>query len=274
MAVPTKKIKAGFFHSFMFGVILAILFPLLWMVLVSIRPADQVFGASLFFSTSFSLESYKQVFEQRPLGVWMMNTAVVSILQTAGQVMIAIFAAFAFSYFRFPGRDVLFYFVLVTMIVPLQALMVPTYLIVDTMGWLNSFAAVIVPTLASGYAIFLMRQFFLQVPKELTEAAKMDGCGPLRILRNIYLPVSIPAITALSAILFVTNWNEYYWPLLVLTDEMKQVLPVAITSFTNEGIVDWGPTMAVATLTVLPVMVLYFFLQKNFVESFSQSGLK
>ncbi|CUH97243.1 hypothetical protein P22_3370 [Propionispora sp. 2/2-37] len=262
-------------HVVLISIIIAMLLPFLWMVSVSFKPANEVFqGGMWFFPTTVVWDGYRQVFEQTPFFTWMYNSMFIAAVSTCGQVLIAFFAAYAFTRFTFPGRDLLFYFVLATMIIPVQALMIPTFITVNLFGMINTLAGVIIPYLASGYAIFLLRQSFLGVPRELADAAAVDGCGELGILRHVYLPAAIPAITALSIILFVNHWNEYYWPLLVLTDEQKLTLPIALVRFQNEGFTEWVPTMAVATLSTIPVLILYLVSQKKFVEGFTNSGLK
>ncbi|MEB3103706.1 carbohydrate ABC transporter permease [Ferviditalea candida] len=275
MIANRKNLRLITKHSFIIAVTFAALFPFIWMASISVKPANEVFeGALGFLPKSISWDGYLQVFEQTPFFTWAYNSLFIAIVQTIGQVVIAFFAAYAFSRFKFPGRDLLFYFVLATMIIPVQAVMIPTFLTINMFGWINTFAGVIVPYLASGYAIFLMRQFFLSIPHELASAAAIDGCGELRILWHIYLPASMSAVAALSIILFVNHWNEFYWPLLVLTDEQKLTLPIALVHFQNEGVMEWVPTMAVSTLSTIPVLILFLFTQKKFVEGFANSGLK
>ncbi|WP_258000263.1 carbohydrate ABC transporter permease [Bacillus sp. Marseille-P3661] len=261
-------------HGFLILFTCIALLPIFWMISVSFKPSNEIYSNWWFLPVPFSIEGYAQVFEHTPFLMWLTNSVLITSLQTLGQVVLAFFAAYVFSRFEFPGRDWLFYLVLATMIIPHQAMMVPTYITVNMFNWVNTLTGVIVPFLASGYAIFLLRQFFLGVPKSLAEAAEVDGCGPLRILWYIYLPASIPALTALSIILFVNNWNEFYWPLLILMDENKFTLPVALVQFQNEGVLETVPTMAVATLSTIPVLALYFMCQKKFVEGFTNTGLK
>ncbi|WP_094604966.1 L-arabinose transport system permease protein AraQ [Sporomusa silvacetica DSM 10669] len=262
-------------NFFLILITIAVLLPFLWMVSVSFKPTNEVFQGGLwFFPTTIVLDGYRQVFEQTQFFTWMYNSMFIAGVSTCGQVVIAFLAAYAFVRFNFPGRDILFYFVLATMIIPVQALMIPTFITINLFGMINTLAGVIIPYLASGYAIFLMRQSFLAVPKELADAAAVDGCGELGIIWHVYLPAAIPAVAALSIILFVNHWNEYYWPLLVLTDEQKLTLPIALVHFQSEGFTEWVPTMAVATLSTIPVLILYLFTQKKFVEGSTNSGLK
>lgn len=262
-------------NIFLIGITLLVILPILWMISTSLNAATgDINIASSLFPNKLSLDGYKQVFSQTPFLNWAVNSLFVSLIQTLGQLFVALFAAYAFSRFNFPGKNALFFFVLATMIIPVQALMIPTFVTINTFKWINTYQGVIVPFLASGYAIFLLRQFFLKVPRELIDAALVDGCGEFGVLCYVFLPISIPGITALSIILFVNHWNEYYWPLLVLMEESKMTLPIALVKFRNEGMIEWVPTMAAATLTMLPVLLLYTVTQKSFIEGFSNSGIK
>ncbi|MGG3626322.1 carbohydrate ABC transporter permease [Bacillus gobiensis] len=268
----TSYLQKFSIHFFLLGMIAFTLIPFLYMLSTSVKSPDEVYGQ--FFPSSISWSGFQQVFADTPILTWALNSAFIAVTQTFLQVVIAFFAAYTFVRFDFPGRTAIFYFVIATMIIPQQALMIPTFVTINMMNWVNSFFGVIVPHMASGYAIFLLRQFMVGIPKELAEAAAVDGCGPLRILWHIYLPATIPALSALSIILFVSHWNDFYWPLLVLVDENKLTLPVALVKFQNEGIIDMVPTMAVATLSTLPILVLYFLAQKKFIEGFTHSGIK
>lgn len=249
--------------------------PFLWMISTSIKDPKAVFDGSIwFFPTSFSLDGYFRAIYETLFVTWLGNSIFIAVISTLGQLIVAFLAAYAFANFKFVGRGILFYFVLATMIIPEQAIMIPKFITVNNLGWVNTFIGVIVPNLASGYAIFLLRQRFLEVPKELTESASIDGCGPLRTLWHIYLPVSVPYISAVGILLFVSHWNDYNWPLLVLMEEEKMTLPLAFSTFQHEGSLEWVPTMAIATLTIIPVLILYLFLQKKFVEGFAGSGVK
>ncbi|GIP11832.1 MAG: carbohydrate ABC transporter permease [Paenibacillus macerans] len=269
-----RLVEEGFKHLFLIVVALISLIPIIWMLATSFKAPEEVFSGHLFWANQFNVNGYLRVLREIPIGLWAWNSAVTASLQTLGQLIVGVAAAFAFARYRFPGRDALFFFVLITMMIPHQVTMVPTYMIVNELEWLNSFAGVIVPHLASGYAIFLLRQSFMTVPYELGEAAVIDGCTPLGMMWHVYLRLSVTVISALAVILFVGNWNEYNWPLLVLTDKMMQTLPIAFVQFREEEALEWVPTMAVATLSMLPILFLYLAAQKNFIQGFMNSGLK
>ncbi|ADU32036.1 carbohydrate ABC transporter permease [Evansella cellulosilytica] len=261
-------------HLFLLVAAFITLIPIFWMLATSVKTPSDVFSGNLFIPSTFSLDGYRQVFQEIPFLRWFLNSSIITVIQTGGQLLVAICAAYAFSHFRFRGRELLFFFVLMTMMIPPQVGMVPTYMIINQMGLVNSFAGVILPQLASGYAIFLLRQTFLTIPKDLGEAAKIDGCNPLQIMWHVYVRLSFTVLVALGLILFVNNWNDYHWPLLVLSDKELQTLPVAFVQFREEHNLDWVPTMAVATLAILPILLLYLIAQKKFVEGMTHTGLK
>lgn len=269
-----RIVEEGTKHFILITVAVISLIPIFWMLATSFKAPEEVFSGPLFWANQFNLDGYLRVFREIPFTHWAWNSTVTAGLQTLGQLIIGVAAAFAFAHYRFPGRDAIFFFVLMTMMIPHQVTMVPTYMIVNELNWLNTFTGVIVPNLASGYAIFLLRQAFMTVPRELGEAAVIDGCSPFGTMWHVYLRLSGPVISALAVILIVGNWNDYHWPLLVLSEKSMQTLPVAFVQFREEESLEWVPTMAVATLSMLPILLLYLAAQKYFVEGFMNSGLK
>jgi len=251
-----------------------VLYPLLWMALFSFGNPGISGGAAALLPGSLALGGYRAVFETTPFFLWLRNSFAVASIQTALQVLVGYLAAYAFARFPFPGRSALFYFVLATMVIPAQALMIPMFVTINSLKMINTWAGVIVPFIASGYAIFMLRQFLREVPQALVDSAKVDGCDEGGILWHIYLPLSIPPVAALAVILFVNHWNEYYWPLLVLNEEASMTLPIALVRFKNEGIIEWMPTLAAATLATAPVVAIFLATQKSFVEGFAASGIK
>lgn len=262
-------------HSTLICSCFVILLPVFWMFSVAFSSTSNPFGRYLFFiPQAFSLEGFFQVFEKTPMVQWFFNSMLVSSLLTTGQLLLGILSAYAFARYEFKGKEPLFFFVLCTMMIPPQAIMLPTYLVVNSLDWINSYKGVIIPHIANAYAIFVLRQYFMMIPKELDEASTIDGCNSLQTLLHIYLRTSAPVLFGVSLILFVNNWNDYYWPLLILNDWMKLTLPVAIITFRSESLIEWVPTMAAATLSVLPAVIIYFFAQKYFTEGALRSGIK
>jgi ABC-type glycerol-3-phosphate transport system permease component len=252
-----------------------VVLPFVWMIGISFSSSGQVLNRFLyFFPTSFSLEGYREVIDLTPYGRWFRNSVVVTTLLTSGQMFTGILAAYAFARWRFPGREFLFFLVLCTMMIPPQAVMLPLFMVINRFQWINTYRGLIIPHLAHGYVIFMMRQFFLQVPRELDEASQIDGCSGLMTLRHVYLSAARPALVSVALIQLVRNWNEYYWTLVVITEQIRLTLPVAIVSFRDETMVRWVPTMSSAAMSVLPIVVLYLIAQRFFHESNLASGTK
>ncbi|WP_044479676.1 carbohydrate ABC transporter permease [Paenibacillus antibioticophila] len=261
-------------HVLLIGLGLLTMIPIIWMISISLRSEQYVFSGHLVWTGPLHWENYVKALTEVPFFRWLGNSLRIGVLQTLGQVFIGVCAAFAFAYYRFPGRDILFLFVLMTMMIPMQVTLVPTYLIVNQLDALNTLTGVIVPHLASGFAIFLLRQSFISIPRELAEAAAIDGAGAFRLLWTVYIRMSGTILWTLGVIAFLSNFNEFNWPLLVLTDPELMPLPLAFQYFRTETQMDWGATMAIATLSMVPVLILYLVAQRYIVDGFAQSGLK
>jgi multiple sugar transport system permease protein len=202
------------------------------------------------------------------------NTFVMAVAITIGQVATSALAAFAFARLHFPGRDVIFVLFLAGLIVPLEVRMVPIYLIVKQFAWLDTYQGLIVPQLVTAYGIFLLRQFFRTLPTELEDAARIDGASAFGIFRLVVLPLSRPALATLAAIQFTTWWTAFLWPLIVTTGKLDTLtLNVALNTFRNVNASQWGPIMAGSTVAVVPILVVYLLAQRYFVEGIQLTGL-
>jgi ABC-type glycerol-3-phosphate transport system permease component len=279
MSILRRKIKLlmerGLAIVTMTVIALLVIVPVVWMLLYSLIPQAALATGSFPKMLSLAtLKGYAEVFKSTPYLLMAGNSLFLALFRTVAQLAIAFLAAYALSRFKFPGQRLIFYIVLASMIIPSAAIMVPLFIIINQFGWVNHYLGIIVPFLASGYAIFFLRQFFLTVPVGLVEAATIDGCNEFTILSRIYLPVTLPSIFALGVILFVGHWNEYQWPLLVLNDLRKLTLPLAIVRFRNEGLIEWMPTAACCVMATAPVMILYSFAQRSFVETFANTAIK
>ncbi len=202
------------------------------------------------------------------------NTFVMAGAITIGQVATSALAAFAFARLQFPGRDALFALFLAGLIVPLEVRMVPIYLLVKQFAWLDTYQGLIVPQLVTAYGTFLLRQFFRTLPRELEDAARIDGASWLGIFRIIVLPLSRPALATLAAIQFTTWWTAFLWPLIVTTGKLDTLtLNVALNTFRNVNATQWGPIMAGSTVAVVPILIVYLLAQRYFVEGIQLTGL-
>jgi len=251
------------------------LIPFIWSLLTSLKSAENVFAHSAFWiqwPPDFS--AYKEIWEKVPILKYAWNTLKVALIVTFGQLLTSSLAGYAFAKLKFPGKDRLFVFYLATMMVPGTVLLIPNFIIMSKIGAVNTPWALILSAVGSVYATFLMRQFFLTFPSELEDAAKLDGCNPFSFYWRILLPNSKPILTTLGLMAFQGIWNDFQWPLIVLNDPEIRTLQVGLSYLTNEYYTDWNLLMAGSILTVLPILILFFCVQKYFVQSFKLTGLK
>lgn len=219
-------------------------------------------------------DNYKFAWHAQPFYRFFLNTLFVTITTTCVSLFFASMAAYAFAFFNFPFKDKVFMIMLGTMMIPQQALLIPDYIFLSKMGWVNTYMSLIVPWLASAYSVFFLRQFFLQLPKDLFEAARIDGCTRFQFYYKIVLPLSKPPMVTLGIFSFLANWNSFVWPLIVTNDTSLRVIQVGLSYFSSEAGTNWGPLMAASTMTILPLVIMYFLAQKQFVESQATSGMK
>lgn len=252
------------------------LYPLLFMFSTSFKDMNQIFQSSLNpFSWPPTMANYEVVLEKFPFYRYLGNTLYISVIVTLGKLVTSLLAAFAFVYYEFRGKEKLFSAMLLTFFIPTTVLVMPNYLLMSKMGLLNNPWGVILPELADGMGIFLLRQTMRGIPRALLEASRLDGATSFTILRRIILPLVKPSIFATSIFFFINSWNEYFWPLLILADRDSYTLPLALQMFISaEGGSEWGIAMAVAMFTTLPPLILYLFTQKFILSTFMQSGMK
>lgn len=254
---------------------LTMIIPFIWSVLTSLKSAENLFSHSAFwvqFPPDFS--AFERIWTRVPILRYAGNTLKVALIVTFGQLLTSSLGGFAFAKLKFPGRDKLFIFYLATMMVPGTVLLIPNFVVMRTLGAVDTHWALILSAIGSTYGTFLMRQFFLSFPNELEDAAKLDGCNPLMFYWHILLPNSKPILTTLGLMAFQNIWNDFQWPLIVLSSESKRTLQVGLSYLMSEYYTDWNLLMAGSILTILPIIVLFFLVQKNFVQSFKLTGLK
>lgn len=219
-------------------------------------------------------DNYKNALKAQPFYRFFLNTLFVSITVTAVSLFFASLAAYAFAFFNFPGKNIVFLMILGTMMLPQQALLIPNYIMLSKMHWINTYLALTVPWLASAYAVFFLRQFFMQLPKDLFEAAIIDGCSRFGFYWRVALPLCKPSLVTMGVFSFLSNWNAFVWPLIVTNDTNLRVIQVGLSYFSSDAGNEWGQLMAASTMTILPLVIMYFFAQKQFVESSATSGMK
>ena len=256
-------------------VALVMIFPVYCMIVVALTPKSELFssGAHL-WPHQFTLGNFRLLFDKFPLGQWFSNSVAVAGITTFLSVTVNLLAGYALAKVRFAGRSALFLLVLSTLMIPTQAIMIPQFRMVTSLGLYGTFWAVILPSAATALGIFLARQFMLSVPDELLEAARVDGAGNLKIFARIVLPLSKPLIAVMVLLAFMGQWNDFLWPLITLKDPNLYTLPVALRFLQGEYDQNYGGLMAMALMASLPLIVLFLALQRFFVEGLARSGLK
>lgn len=266
--------KLLFYLLLIFWTVLFI-YPFLWMISATIRPEYEI-GSFGIIPSQFTLFSYVQVFEKIPILRAFINSLFVALTVTAGVLVFCSMIGYALCRLRFWGRDVIFYIVLFTMMIPFQIILIPLYILMVKFGWVNSYLALIVPWLISTLGILLFRQYFQSIPQDIIDAARIDGCNEIEIIFRIVWPNSVPALITVGILTFMTTWNEVLWPLIVIRERDLMTMPQLVTIFAVGGQAEsqLGVQLAAATLLALPVIVAYTFFQKYFIESVATSGLK
>ncbi len=251
------------------------LFPLLWMVSASLMPTGEatLFPPRLFPSVP-TFAQYDALFTRLHLARAAANSALVATAVTLVSLLFNSMAGYAFAKLRFPGRDRLFALLLAALVIPGQVAMLPLFLMMKSLGLINTYWGVMVPGLASIFGIFLMRQYALSIPDSLLDAARTDGAGELRIYWSIVLPSCTPILVTLAIFTFLGTWNDFLWPLIVLTDAEMYTLPVALANLVGEHVQDTELMMAGAVLTVLPVVALFMVLQRSYIAGILSGGVK
>jgi len=271
-----KAVFAFFWYLFLTATALAVMLPFIWMISTSLKGQKEVFTyPPSWLPKEWRWQNYIDAWKGAMFGRYFINSVLIAVAVTLGQVVTCSMAAYAFARMRFRGKDLLFALFLSTTMISTQVTLVPSYLVMKTLGWMDSYKALIVPFLTSPFAIFIMRQSFMTIPRELEEAARLDGCGRVRFLVQMLLPLCKPVIAAQALFAFMGNWNSYMWPLIVTTSKELRTLQIGLRYFVNqEGGTQWGLFMAAAVLVSLPVVVIYFTVQKQFVEGIATTGLK
>lgn len=262
-----------FGHSLLLLLSMVTLFPIAWMVLTSLKPANEIVGGGL-LPSALTLDNYAFVFRSIPVGNMIGNTIAMAALVMAAHLGTSILAGYAFARWEFPGSRLLFLLFLGTWLVPFQVVMIPNYVLLAKLGWLNTIFGLVAPQLATAFGVILLRQYMKAFPRELLDASRIDGAGSWRTLWSIVVPNLRAPIAALAILYFISAWNEYFWPILVTSKPENTVIQVGLQMFlTSEGD-QWGPLMAAATIASAPIFLLYVWLQRHVIDAFVRSGLK
>lgn len=253
--------------------------PFLWMVTTSLKEPGAIFSYHRvwwqdWIPVQFVWQNYVKAWKAVPFANFFLNSIFVSLCVTAGQVATSAMAAYAFARLEFPGRDKIFFGYLATMMVPGAVTMIPVFILLRSFGWIDTYKAVILPGVFTAYGTFLLRQFFLTLPRELEDAAKIDGCSYFGIFWRIILPLSKPALATLTTFTFMGSWLNFMWPLIVLNTHDKFTLPVGLSYFQSLHHTDWTLLMAGSLMMILPILIVFVFTQRYFVEGIKLTGIK
>jgi multiple sugar transport system permease protein len=262
-------------HLILLPIALVMILPLVWMVVTSLQTLNETrhYPPTLVPST-LQWRNYTEVLQHTGFTRWFVNTTIVTTVVVIGNLILCSLAGYAFARIKFFGRDVAFVLILATLMVPFQVIIIPEFLIVRSLGMIDTLGALILPNLAGAFGIFLLRQFFRTLPIELEEAARIDGCSRLGVLVKIVLPLSGPALATLAVITFLWTWNDFLWPLIVIYNQNNYTLQLGLATFQGAHQSTTNLLMAVNVLSMIPILLLFFLAQRYFVRGIATSGLK
>ena len=248
--------------------------PYIWMLLDSFKPMKEIIKGKSFWPEDFTFKNYNTVLTKAPILSWLRNSVITAVSGTVIMLFTSSLAGFVFAKYEFKGKTFLFLFILATMMVPQQATMIPSFLLIQRLGLYDNLASLVLPRMVGGFGIFLCRQFIADIPDDLMDAAQIDGANDMYIYANLILPLIMPAMSALAIFTFLEKWNDYLGPLLYLSNTNNMTMPLALSFFSNQHNQDIGAIMAAATIIMLPVTVVFLAFQKQFVEGIAITGMK
>ncbi|MFB5660228.1 carbohydrate ABC transporter permease [Alteribacillus sp. HJP-4] len=271
-----KNLQRIFAHVCLIAAALFFIVPFIWMVSTSLKDSTQIYTfPPEWMPNPFQWRNYIDATAYIPFFTYLNNTVVITVLSTVGVVISCPLVAYSFAKLKYKGRNVLFVITLVVMMIPAQVTMIPLFLLFNQVGWVGTNLPLIVPQFFGvPFFIFLLRQFFMGLPDTLRDAAKIDGAGEFRIYLQIMLPLATPAIFAVGLFQFMASWTDFIGPLIYLTDEMEYTLSLGLQQFQSQRGTEWGLMMAVATMMTVPIIIIFFFLQKRFIQGITFSGIK
>jgi multiple sugar transport system permease protein len=273
------KIRRGATNTIIYTILtmgaLTMAIPYVWMVITSIKPIEEIQGyPPSFYIRNPTLAPYKELFYLLPMGRYLLNSLFVASAVTLCNVFFCSLAGYAFAKHRFYGRDKIFLLLLSAIMIPYQVNLIPGFIIVKNLGWLNSFYALIIPNIAMAFGVFLCRQYIMSVPNDLIDAAKIDGCSEFAIYRLIILPLIKPVLATLAIFTFLSQWNSFVWPLIVIHTSSMRTVPLALSVLNSQFGANFSMMMAGATVVTLPVLIVFLSLQKYIIEGITMTGLK
>jgi ABC-type glycerol-3-phosphate transport system permease component len=255
---------------------ITIFFPFFWMAITSLKTAPEIQRVPLQIAPDhwFNLANYFEVFKREPFMRYLLNSTIVASIAAVSSLVVSSLAGFGFAKYRFPGRDVFFLAIVGILMVPFQSVVVPLYVWINHLGLLDTYMGIVAPDLVSVFGVFLMRQAIEMIPNDYIDAARIDGCSELRIFFSVILPSVKPAMATLLIIKFMWNWNEFFWPMVVINSPKMKVVTMGLMSFTNMYFIEYNLLTAAAVISVLPILLIFITLQRWVVQAVVMSGLK
>jgi alpha-1,4-digalacturonate transport system permease protein len=254
---------------------LVVAFPLYWMFATAVRPKKEIFSGGFdLVPSTLVWSNFSDAWNKLPWDQFYINSIAIAAIAVPITVFINLLAGYTFAKYKFPGRDILFLLMISTLMIPIQVIMVPEFLIVAKLGWVNTWWGVLVPRAAEAFGLFMVRQFMVSIPDELIEAARLDGAGEFTIFRRVVLPLSWPVIAVLSIFTFMWRWNDFAWPLVVLQEQSAYTVPLGLSLMQGQYFTDWTGLMSMSLLSIIPMMLVFVFFQRYFIQGIASTGLK
>jgi multiple sugar transport system permease protein len=277
--ITRRRLLSILAHVLLIGASILMLYPLLWLLAASFRPENEIFSGTSIWPSVWSIDSYIRGWNglRVSFGTFFTNSFIIAFLSVAGNLIACSMAAFAFARLEFRGRKFWFAMMLMTLMLPYQVTLIPQYVLFLNLGWVNSFLPLVVPKFlaADAFFIFLMVQFFRGIPRELDEAAMMDGCSPWRIYWKIMLPLSMPVLATAAIFTFIWTWDDFFGPLIYLSDMRQYTVMLGLRTFTDStGMSDFGGLFAMSVLSLVPIFLFFLFFQRLLIEGIATTGMK
>lgn len=275
-----KKTLTGHVIFYVVNTIVAIIFvsPLIWMVVSSLKEESNIFAGlnslKTFLPIGASLSNYADVFERMNMLKYIINSFVYVLAIVVLDLLINSICGYALAKFKFRGKKLLLNIVISLMVLPIESIMLPLYKQIADYGWVNEWAGLIVPFIAKCFSIYMFRQFFMDIPNELLEASYIDGCGPIKTFFKVVMPISGTVYATIFILDFVSHWNDFMWPMLAVTTEEKRTIQLAIQTFFGSKPIQYGPILAALTISAVPMLIMFIFLQKYYVQGIASTGIK
>ncbi len=271
----TKWLSHGLMYFFLTILALIILIPFIWMIANSIKNSAEIYSwPPALIPKVIQWDNYKTALTLAPFERFFFNSFLVTASITLTSIFLDSMAGYAFAKYNFKGKNVTFYLVLATLMLPVQSIIIPVYIMLQRVGWVDTYLALIIPNISNAFGIFLMRQFIQSIPDELMEAARIDGMGEFHIFRKMILPLCKPALATLAIFQIQYNWNDFFWPLIMTNSTKMKTVQLGLVYFTGQYFTQWNLLMAVVVTALLPIIAIFIFTQRYFIEGIALSGLK